>query len=349
LRSALVVARRELSSLRSEKTIALAIVTQLFVAAFSSFLVVGLVALYDPGASGGGVTVTVGVTGDASDDLAPVVADDTAREVDRFQNRAAAMSAFRAGEVDAVLDTTRQPAGNVTVEATVPEGDLRTTFVVVQVKEALSAFERDRRAALADRREIQPVALPPATGGNPYFGFAYAVLVPVLVFLPVFIGGSIASDSLTEEVERGTIELLRVSPLSVGELVDGKALTAVALAPVQAGAWLALLAVNGIRVANPLPILLVTTTMTAVAVAGGLGIAAATGERRSAQLLYSLAVFLGFGLTTALPENPANVVAKFAIGSPTAATWGTLLASVPVAVVAYAVARRAAALTLGPE
>jgi ABC-type Na+ efflux pump permease subunit len=347
LRSALVVARRELSALRSEKTIALAVATQLFVAAFSSFLVVGLVALYDPGSSSGAVTVTVGVTGDAGDDLAPVVADDSARSVERFENSTTAMRAFRGGEVDAVLDATRQPAGNVTVRATVPEGDLRTTFVVVQVKEALSAFEREQRAALADRREIQPVSLPPAAGGNPYFGFTYAVLVPLLVFLPVFIGGSVASDSLTEEIERGTVELLRVSPLSAGELVDGKALTAVALAPAQAGAWLALLAGNGIRVANPLPILLAVTTMTAVAVAGGLAVAAVTGERRSAQLLYSLAVFLGFGLTTLLPENPANVVAKLAIGSPTAATWGVLSASIPAAALAYAVARRVAARTLG--
>ena len=38
----LTIARRELQTLRSEKTIVLALLIQLFIAAFSSFLVVGL-------------------------------------------------------------------------------------------------------------------------------------------------------------------------------------------------------------------------------------------------------------------------------------------------------------------
>jgi len=46
--SRLTIAGRELSGLRAEKTILLAIAIQLFIAAFSSFLVVGLVSMYDP-------------------------------------------------------------------------------------------------------------------------------------------------------------------------------------------------------------------------------------------------------------------------------------------------------------
>ena len=44
------IARRELASLSREKTIVLALVIQLCIAGFSSFLVVGLPVLYDPGA-----------------------------------------------------------------------------------------------------------------------------------------------------------------------------------------------------------------------------------------------------------------------------------------------------------
>ena len=56
------IARRDLASLRSEKTIVLALLIQLFIAAFSSFLVVGLTSLYDPGSVQGG-GVDVGVSG----------------------------------------------------------------------------------------------------------------------------------------------------------------------------------------------------------------------------------------------------------------------------------------------
>jgi len=47
------IALRELSTLKSEKTIVLALLIQLVIAAFSSFLVVGLVSLYDPASAGG--------------------------------------------------------------------------------------------------------------------------------------------------------------------------------------------------------------------------------------------------------------------------------------------------------
>ncbi|WP_199897069.1 hypothetical protein [Halarchaeum acidiphilum] len=99
--SRLVLARRELASLRREKTIVLALAIQLFVAAFSSVLVVGLVSLYAPGSAGGALAVTVGVTGDAGGDLAPVVDEGDALHAIRYDSAAAARSGFRHGEVDA--------------------------------------------------------------------------------------------------------------------------------------------------------------------------------------------------------------------------------------------------------
>ncbi|MFB6120193.1 MAG: ABC transporter permease [Halobacteriaceae archaeon] len=339
MRSRLAIAGRELAGLRREKTIVLAIAIQLFVAAFSSFLVVGLVTLYSPAAAGGAVTVEVGVSGNASDALAPVAAEGDARAVERFDSREAALSAFDAGEVDAVMHATRQPSGAVHVDAYAPSGDFRTTLVVVQLKDALEAFERQQRAAMSHRLSRQPVPVPEEVGGNPYYGFSYTVLVPLLVFLPVFISGSIAADSVSEELERGTFELLRVAPLSVGQILDGKALAAVALAPVQAGAWLALLAVNGTPVAHPLPILALATGATAVVVAAGAFLALATGERRSAQLLYSLGVIVAATAAATLPENPANAVAKLAIGSPTPTTSLVVAGTVAGGAAAYGLAR----------
>lgn len=58
----LVIFRKELRSVLDEKTIVLAITIQLFIAAFSSFLVIGLVAMYDPASVRGG-GLKVGVAG----------------------------------------------------------------------------------------------------------------------------------------------------------------------------------------------------------------------------------------------------------------------------------------------
>jgi ABC-type amino acid transport substrate-binding protein len=139
----LTIARREFATLRSEKTIVLALLIQLFIAAFSSFLVVGLVSLYDPG-SVEGYETTVGVTGDATDDLLRVVDEQPSMTGVGYDSQATARRAFDRGEVDAVLLAYRR-AGRVFVTATAPEGSVRTTVVVVQLRDALSAFERAER------------------------------------------------------------------------------------------------------------------------------------------------------------------------------------------------------------
>ena len=338
--SRFVVARRELASLGREKTIVLALAIQLFVAAFSSFLVVGLVSLYAPGATAGAYVVTVGLGGNASGDLAPAVAAGDSRVVRTYDSPAAARRAFQRGSIDAVLVADRLPDGRTTVDATVPRGGFETTLVVTQLKAALSRYERTRRRALSTRLTRQPLRLPPKRGGNPYFGFTYTVLVPVLAFLPAFISGSIASDSVAEEIDRGTFELLRVAPLSVREILDGKALAFVAIAPAQAACWFAFLGLNGTRIDHPLVVLCVVAAVTCALVGAGIAVALVAPKRREAQLVYSFGALCVFGAATLLPESPQNVVAKLAIGSPTTTTWLTVAGAVAVGGLAYAGCRR---------
>jgi ABC-2 type transport system permease protein len=332
----LVLARRTLGSLRSEKTIVLALVIQLFIAGFSSFLVVGLVSLYDPGSTEGALDVEVGVTGNASGDVAATVADDGSRRVVPFQSQAAASAAFQRGDVDALLHATEQPGGRILVEATAPEGSFRTTLVVTELKDALSALERERRAEFADRLDRQPLDLPPDERSNPYFSFTYTVLLPLLAFLPAFISGSVMADSLAEEAERGTLELLRVAPLSLQDVVDGKALALVGLAPAQVALWLALLSYNGTAISNPLAVLALVTGIAAVLVAGGAVLALRIGARREAQLLYSFVALGAFGAASLLPQSPQNLVARLAVDSATTLTWLTLAATLVAAALAYA-------------
>jgi ABC-type Na+ efflux pump permease subunit len=311
----LVVARRELRSLRAEKTIVLALLIQLFIAAFSSFLVVGLVSLYDPGSvEGYGMEVAVTGDGAAVEDLVAAADDVRGLDATAFGSADAAREAFDGGRVDAVLVAeTRE--NRVFVTALVPDGDVRTTVVVVQLRDALRSFERTRRAERTAFLRRTPLSLPPRADASPYFGFTYTVLLPLLLFLPVFIGGSIAVDSITEEVERGTLELLRVAPVTPEGIVDGKALAAAGLAPVQALAWVALLEANGTRVANPghLLVLVAALAVGAVALAAALGVLVA--ERRTAQLGYSLGILVLFGATTLGAGGPVSLAARLAIDS----------------------------------
>jgi ABC-type Na+ efflux pump permease subunit len=310
------IAGRELQSLRREKTIVLALCLQLFVAAFSSFLVVGLVSLYDPGQVGS-YEVDVAVAGDATDDLLAAANEVGGVSATAYDSEAAAMDAFARPEatgIDAVLVTETRD-GRVFVRASAPDGNVQTTVVVVQLRDALRQFERAERDDRAGFLDTTPLSLPPQPRSSPYYGFTYTVLVPLLLYLPVFISGSIAVDSLTEEIDRGTLELLRVAPLSLSDVVDGKLLAAAALAPAQSALWIAMLSVNGTAVSNPLSLLALVASLATLVTSLGAAVALLSPERRVAQFLYSVGVLFVFGGTTLFPHNPVNTAARLAVGS----------------------------------
>ena len=329
------IARRDLASLRSEKTIVLALLIQLFIAAFSSFLVVGLTSLYDPGSVQGG-GVDIGVSGEVREELVAAASEVEGVTTSTYADPGTARSQFQGGRLDAVLVAEYTDAGDgrrVAVTATVPDGNVRTTLVVVQLRSVLTQLEREERADRVEHLQFRPLDLPEEADASPYFGFTYTVLVPLLLFLPPFISGSVAVDTLTEEFERGTLELLRVAPVSLTDIVDAKAAAMILLAPIQAGAWLLLLGVNGITVGSPLALLTMVAAIATVLVVLGLGLGLVTQDRRKAQLLYSVVALLVFGGAALLPEHPAATVARLAVGSATPGTFAHVAGFLALAVV----------------
>ena len=312
--SRLVVGRRELASLSREKTIVLALVIQLFVAGFSSFLVVGLTSLYSPASvSGGGVEVAV--VGDAGGEFLETAEATDGLRARSYPDAARATEAFEAGVVDALVEA-RTGEGRASVTVTAPESGLRKTLVVVRVRSALETLERVEREERAAWLESDVVPLPPPVDASPYFGFTYTVLVPLLLLLPAFVVGSVAVDGITEEVERGTLELLRVTPLSLAAIVEGKTLALAALGPAQAMLWVGLISVNGIEVANVGRLAVFVAALSVVAVSLGVGTTLLVADRRRAQLLYSFGVLGLLTAATALPEGPTSTAALLAIDSP---------------------------------
>ncbi|SNR25048.1 ABC-type Na+ efflux pump, permease component [Halorubrum ezzemoulense] len=336
--SRLTIAGQELAGLRAEKTILLAIGIQLFIAAFSSFLVVGLVSMYDPGALDG-AQIEVAAAGDAVDDLERAASEVPGASVTPYDDADAARSAFERNAADAVV-ATRTESGRVSAAVTAPDATVETTVIVVQLRELLRTYELNERERRASYLEESPLPLPDRSDTSPYFTFTYTVLIPLLVFLPVFISGSLVVDSITEELDQGTMELLRVAPVTLAEIVDGKAAAAIGIAPAQALLWLLLLEANGTAVANVGPILALMTALTTLVVAVAVGIAAVAPDRRAAQLLYSVAVLVLFGGATAMAGGPANAVARLAIDSAGATTGVLVVAYAAIAAAAYLGVRR---------
>ncbi|MGQ0536613.1 MAG: ABC transporter permease [Methanobacteriota archaeon] len=342
MRALFVVASRELSSVVSERTVLLAVAIQLVVAGFSGFLVVGLSAMFDP-ASAPSAEIPVAVVG--STGLAETLREN-GFDVGRFATVERAREAFRSGRVDAIVvedDTKPSDSEPILVEIVVPDQEVRTTLIVVTLKQALEAYEAQVREVRADRLVAEPLRLD--VGGSDHFAFVYTVLLPLLVLLPAFIGGAMVADALTEEYQRGTLQILLSAPVRFHEVLFGKLLANLVLSPLLAGLWILLLAANGIPVADAGWILLFVAGATALLGVAAACIAAVARERSRAQFLYSLAVLAAIPVSAFLPDPPFNLVARLAVGAADDSTWASLEATLVAAGLALVLLRLLAVAT----
>lgn len=325
-----VIAGKELSGVFTERTILLAVVIQVVVAGFSSFLVVGLSALVDPSAfpSGAHASIALGPEAQQESLLVQHLSEQGLHLVPA-RDGAEAYQMFRSGAVDGAIfldpltlnetDNSIRPA---VVSVILPEADIRTTLTLTQVKAALEGYEREMRAQHQDRLQFDPIYVQNDAKAGSY-AFVYSLLIPLLVFLPVVLSGALCADSLTEEVQRKTLPLLLASPATPADVVEGKLLANVAVAPMLAAAWFVLLALNHLTVplAGAVGILLLSTAIAYLLGLLACGIALATRDRNKAHVTYASAMFLLLALSLALPVSPVNAVAVLAAGSADASAW----------------------------
>lgn len=117
------------------------------------------------------------------------------------------------------------------------------------------------------------------------------------------------------------METLLSTPIGLHEILWGKVAAALILVPVQAGAWLILLMLNGIYVSGPLQILLQVTAVAAFLILIGTITALYYRERTAAQFVYSTAIVVVLLFALALPGNPLNIIAQLAVGAAGPGQW----------------------------
>lgn len=314
----------------------MALITQLFVAAFSAFLTVGLVSLYDPSAVRDFPDTEVAYVGPGG--LVGYL-EDTENLAVRQVDLQTAMSLFRQGEIDGVIEETyTDEAGPRTVTLMLPEGEVAATLLVNQVKDVLSEYERDLRFDREDRLTQEVLYVEADVSADIYLGFAYSVLLPLLVATPVFLAGAITGDSLSDEINTKTMTLLRASPLSSLEIVVGKMATPVLLAPAQVLLWILLLGANDLPVANIPTLLGLSLTLALLLSAASVVMALLVRREGQTQAVYAVFVLLVGVLSMLLPQAPLNVIARLAVDTASPATYATILIYAALALAATAAA-----------
>ena len=321
-----LVAKKELLGLSSEKTIVFAILLQVFIAMFSSFLMVGLTAMYDPEAIEGYSTVAYGV-GYAGADSALI--GEFEKRDDLILHRmdlSQALAALRDRKVSAVVyvpETPPDAEGPVMVTLYLIQNDLQSSVINVKVKEVLQGYEKELREVRADRMTAFPVELnfPDSGGGENFFEFVYGLLIPLLVLLPAIVSAALIIDLITEEYQRRTLETLMSTPVTFAEMIWGKIVACEVLVPIQAGAWLLLLGLNGIEVDNAAAILLHASAGGLFLILLGALVGLHYRERTSAQFIFSTALVVVFLFVMAAPYNPLNLIVRLAVDTADPVHW----------------------------
>lgn len=327
--SILAIAGKEVRDILRERSIIVAVLVQFFIAAFSTFLTVGLLALYDPGSASARPQADVGYTGPGgfADELASL------RNLDL--HRGMGLSDFHNGTIDAAIEETIRPDGAHTITIVIPEGELQSTLLVTQLRDVLQAYETKLRLANQTALTHSLVELPDDQSRAPVpYGFVYSTLVPLLLLTPVFLAGAVAGDAFTQEIERKTLLILRSAPISTRRVLLGKLIVPTLLAPLQFLLWAALLLANRQPVHN-LPLLLVLSMAITLLLAGtGYAIAARLKREGPVQASYAL-IALGLAVgSLLLPRDPLNLIARLASGNLDSTAIVTVICIVAAAVAA---------------
>ena len=315
-----IIAKKEFKGLFNERTILLAVLLQLFIALFSSFLMVGLTSMYDPSSLSkySHSRYSIAYTGNESPLLTSLEASSDFRVYQMDLSTAvAALKERKLAAVIYVPETLPDASDPVKITLYTLQNDLQAAIVDVKLKDIFLKYEQDLREIRADRlkEEIIGIQIPKPGGGGDFYEFVYGLLIPLLVFMPAIIASALVIDLITEEYQHETLETLISTPITFTEIVWGKVIACELLVPIQAGAWLVLLMINGIAIKNSGLILLQVIVTSLILILLGTLTALHYRERTAAQFIFSTALVVVILFALALPSNPLNLLTRLAVGT----------------------------------
>ena len=321
----LAVVKKEIGSVVRDRTILIAILLQLFIASFSSALLLGMLSLYDADTilRVSGPFIKVG-TVDANEDRLAAIMEDRGLTVFRFETLSQAEAAFYEGTVNIIIDTPQDANGVTEIKLYLPNSDTFSSLIRMVIQEPLKQYENHLRREEGIEVYYTDLQGEPSTS----FEFVYSVLLPILMFFPAFVAGSMSIDSLTEEIENNTLQTLLSAPLTVNGMVGAKILSVIILSGLQCAAWLFLMRSNGIAIQNPGWILLLALILSGItATSAALG-AILLKDRERSQFIYALVLLAGVALSNLLNFSPITTLSRLAIGDHYVSGWNVALFAV---------------------
>lgn len=333
----LAVVKKELASVIRDRTIVISILIQLFIASFSSSLLLGMLALYDPDTIASRSSwIQIGVVSSADGNMLGDLIGERGLKVIQFDSLEAARSVFDKGDIIAIVDTPQDVNGIVEVKLYLPDSDAISSLIRMVVQDPLKRYENYLRAQKGIEVHYTDLKGKPSTS----YEFVYSILIPMLMFFPAFVSGSMTVDSITEEVESKTLQTLLSAPLSVNGMVGAKIAASVILSFTQCILWLTLLTTNGVEVQNKVWILLLALIVAGITSTAAAICAALLKDRERSQFIYSLVLLAGASISTVLKISPITTLSRLAIGDAYTGVWNVAVFAIFL-VVLYVLLTRA--------
>jgi ABC-2 type transport system permease protein len=302
---------RELKSIRKEKTILFAVLIQCFIASFSSILVVGLMAFYDADSIGynASINVRVGIIGDHGSPFITYL-EQRNLSVIAFDNANEAEAAFKSGGIDSIVYIPKTTSGIVDMKLVLPDMDSRATIVLMVLKEPLKQYENYLREQQGIQLQYGDMGGKP----NTTYEFLYTIIIPVLMFFPAFVAGSMVIDSVSEEIENKTLATLLSAPVSLNRVFSAKIIASIIIAIVQCILWALLLRLNNFAIQNLSLVLIFSIIIATIVTLTAMLISMLFRDRERSQFIYSIIIVVAVGISFLLNPSPFSIIARLATG-----------------------------------
>ncbi len=302
----LKIALKDIKSLKKEKTILIVIALFFFVSAFSSIFTLGFALFYSPAED-----TKIGLVGNAP------IFEEVINPI-RYGTLDAALSEFHNGNLDAIVLLEENVSRPNILTIFLPTEEIRAIKVSASLKEKLIEYQNRLRTMrnipvpkvkmYMEGREVKISIVCPL-----YFKFVYLMLIPILAIATAALSASFLIDSLTEEFETRTMDIL-VSVVKLSDVIIGKVLVAIFISLFLTVSWIVMLTLNGIAIYNGLMVMAMCTSISLFLISLSL-LSSLSRDRERAQLIFSLTASILIVLSFSIPHSFINLLSRVSANS----------------------------------
>jgi ABC-2 type transport system permease protein len=246
---------------------------------------------------------------------------------------------FKEGVLDSVIYGDITPDEKPAVlNIFIPSNSPKAPLTKLAMKSVMLALEDDIRTTkvrvYAKDLEFAPYQIMNYKPQARYIEIYFIFTLPLLLFLPCIVSGSLAIDSITQDLESRRMLNLVVAPLTNNQIVFGKSLASLALSVAQSAAWLLTLSLTFVNPQNHVVLVLFCALYTIIFMNVGSLLALYLRKMRNSQIIYTFVSMSAISLFSPfanihpllLDFSPSYILARTALGAPpTVFAWQIII------------------------